>query len=103
MTSTGMARRVRASVTKLQENRARSHVGVFVGNILLGGIFHAAVLVIEALGCGWCSACRRSSIWPAAAVIALGAFFGITFVTLALKAGMPPWTLLPAVSLSPAL
>ncbi len=48
-------------------------------------------------GCSLCSACRRSSIWPADPSTALGAYFGITAVGLAIKLGMPPLLFFPVL------
>ena len=69
-------------------------MGAF-GNILLGGIFHAAVLFLVAAGLQLVFGVQKIVNLACGSFYALGAYFGITFVTLALKAGMPTWTLLP--------
>src|SRR4026209_3062434 len=69
-------------------------VAAFV-NILLGGIFHAAVLFLVAAGLQLVFGVQKIVNLACGSFYALGAYFGITFVTLALKAGMPAWTLLP--------
>src|SRR5215207_9313484 len=65
------------------------------GNILLGGIFHAAVLFLVAAGLQLVFGVQKIVNLACGSFYALGAYFGITFVSLALKAGMPAWTLLP--------
>ena len=60
------------------------------GNILLGGIFHAAVLFLVAAGLQLVFGVQKIVNLACGSFYALGAYFGITFVTLALKAGMPP-------------
>jgi len=64
-------------------------------NLLLGGIFHAAVLFLVAAGLQLVFGVQKIVNLACGSFYALGAYFGITFVTLALKAGMPAWTLLP--------
>ncbi len=61
-------------------------------NILLGGIFHAAVLFLVAAGLQLVFGVQKIVNLACGSFYALGAYFGITFVSLALKAGMPPWT-----------
>src|SRR5438876_3687840 len=65
------------------------------GNILLGGIFHAAVLFLVAAGLQLVFGVQKIVNLACGSFYALGAYFGITFVSLALKAGAPSWTLLP--------
>ena len=57
------------------------------GNILLGGIFHAAVLFLVAAGLQLVFGVQKIVNLACGSFYALGAYFGITFVTLALKAG----------------
>ena len=73
------------------------------GNILLGGIFHAAVLFLVAAGLQLVFGVQKIVNLACGSFYALGAFFGITFVTLALKAGMPQWTLLPLLLVAGAV
>jgi branched-chain amino acid transport system permease protein len=73
------------------------------GNILLGGIFHAAVLFLVAAGLQLVFGVQKIVNLACGSFYALGAYFGITFVTLALKAGMPQWTLLPLLLVAGAL
>ena len=73
------------------------------GNILLGGIFHAAVLFLVAAGLQLVFGVQKIVNLACGSFYALGAYFGITFVTLALKAGLPQWTLLPLLLVAGAL
>src|SRR3954447_21562272 len=73
------------------------------GNVLLGGIFHAAVLFLVAAGLQLVFGVQKIVNLACGSFYALGAYFGITFVTLALKAGMPTWTLLPLLLIAGAL
>ena len=73
------------------------------GNILLGGIFHAAVLFLVAAGLQLVFGVQKIVNLACGSFYALGAYFGITFVTLALKAGMPQWTLLPLLLVAGAV
>src|SRR6478752_4427356 len=64
-------------------------------NILLGGIFHAAVLFLVAAGLQLVFGVQKIVNLACGSFYALGAYFGITLVTWALGAGMPGWLLLP--------
>ena len=59
------------------------------GNILLGGIFHAAVLFLVAAGLQLVFGVQKIVNLACGSFYALGAYFGITLVNLALKAGLP--------------
>jgi branched-chain amino acid transport system permease protein len=74
-----------------------------LGNVLLGGIFHAAVLFLVAAGLQLVFGVQKIVNLACGSFYALGAYFGITFVTFALKAGMPAWTLLPLLLIAGAL
>src|ERR1043165_705048 len=63
-------------------------------NILIGGVFHAAVLFLVAAGLQLVFGVQKIVNLACGSFYALGAYFGITFVTLGLKAGMPKWLLL---------
>jgi branched-chain amino acid transport system permease protein len=67
------------------------------GNLLLGGIFHAAVLFLVAAGLQLVFGVQKIVNLACGSFYALGAYFGITLVTLGLKAGMPHWMLLPTL------
>lgn len=66
-----------------------------IANVLLGGIFHAAVLFLVAAGLQLVFGVQKIVNLACGSFYALGAYFGITFVTLCLKAGLPSWMLLP--------
>ena len=69
-------------------------------NILLGGVFHAAVLFLVAAGLQLVFGVQKILNLACGSFYALGAYFGITFVAYASKYGMPAWTLLPALVFS---
>ena len=75
---------------------ARRHMSGFA-NILLGGIFHAAVLFLVAAGLQLVFGVQKIVNLACGSFYALGAYFGITFVNLALNAGLPAWLLLPVL------
>ena len=66
-----------------------------VGNVLVGGIFHAAVLFLVAAGLQLVFGVQKIVNLACGSFYALGAYFGITLVNLALKAGLPTAMLLP--------
>lgn len=66
-------------------------------NILLGGVFHAAVLFLVAAGLQLVFGVQKILNLACGSFYALGAYFGITFVGIALKFGLPAWALLPAL------
>ena len=74
-------------------------MGAFA-NILLGGVFHAAVLFLVAAGLQLVFGVQKILNLACGSFYALGAYFGITFVGLALQFGMPAWALLPALVLA---
>jgi branched-chain amino acid transport system permease protein len=64
-------------------------------NVVLGGIFHAAVLFLVAAGLQLVFGVQKIVNLACGSFYALGAYFGISFVNAALKAGAPPVLLLP--------
>jgi len=66
-------------------------------NIVIGGVFHAAVLFLVAAGLQLVFGVQKILNLACGSFYALGAYFGITFVGIALKLGMPAWALLPAL------
>src|SRR5436853_2073865 len=74
-----------------------------VANIVIGGVFHAAVLFLVAAGLQLVFGVQKIVNLACGSFYALGAYFGITFVTLAMNAGMPHWTLLPLLLVAGAL
>lgn len=67
------------------------------GNLLLGGLFHAAVLFLVAAGLQLVFGVQKIVNLACGSFYALGAYFGITLVTLAMNAGAPAWMLLPVL------
>lgn len=66
-------------------------------NILLGGVFHAAVLFLVAAGLQLVFGVQKVLNLACGSFYALGAYFGVTFIALMVKYGMPAWLLLPAL------
>jgi branched-chain amino acid transport system permease protein len=64
-------------------------------NVVFGGIFHAAVLFLVAAGLQLVFGVQKIVNLACGSFYALGAYFGITLVNAALKAGLPPALLLP--------
>jgi branched-chain amino acid transport system permease protein len=69
-------------------------------NILLGGVFHAAVLFLVAAGLQLVFGVQKILNLACGSFYALGAYFGVTFVGIAIALGMPAWALLPALVLA---
>jgi len=65
------------------------------GNLLIGGIFHAAVLFLVSAGLQLVFGVQKIVNLACGSFYALGAYFGITLVNAALNAGLPAWLLLP--------
>src|SRR4030088_2373964 len=65
------------------------------GNVLLGGIFHAAVLFLVAAGLQLVFGVQKILNLACGSFYALGAYFGITFVSYAAGLGLSPWLILP--------
>jgi branched-chain amino acid transport system permease protein len=69
-------------------------------NILLGGVFHAAVLFLVAAGLQLVFGVQKIVNLACGSFYALGAYFGITFVGWAAALGLPEWLLLPELLLA---
>src|SRR4249920_737160 len=67
------------------------------GNVLLGGIFHAAVLFLVAAGLQLVFGVQKIVNLACGSFYALGAYFGISAVNWAIAAGMPPQLFLPVL------
>ena len=67
------------------------------GNIVLGGVFHAAVLFLLAAGLQLVFGVQKIVNLACGSFYALGAYLGITLVMVALHAGAPAWALLPVL------
>jgi branched-chain amino acid transport system permease protein len=63
-------------------------------DIILSGLFHAAVLFLLAGGLQLVFGVQKIVNLACGAFYALGAYFGITLVSLAIKFGMPAYSLI---------
>ena len=68
-----------------------------VANILVGGVFHAAVLFLVAAGLQLVFGVQKIINLACGSFYALGAYFGITFIDYAAAAGASPWLILPGL------
>ena len=66
-------------------------------DVLIGGVFHAAVLFLVAAGLQLVFGVQKIVNLACGSFYALGAYFGISAVGWALKAGMPPLLFLPVL------
>jgi branched-chain amino acid transport system permease protein len=71
-----------------------------LANILVGGVFHAAVLFLVAAGLQLVFGVQKIVNLACGSFYALGAYFGITCVGLAAQLGLPGWLMLPVLLLS---
>ncbi|MGE5616433.1 MAG: branched-chain amino acid ABC transporter permease [Bacillota bacterium] len=66
-------------------------------DVLIGGVFHAAVLFLVAAGLQLVFGVQKIVNLACGSIYALGAFFGVTAVNWAIAAGMPPAFFLPVL------
>src|ERR1700682_3096566 len=66
-------------------------------NILLRGVFHAAVLFLVAAGLQLVFGVQKILNLACGSFYALGAYFGISFIGYAASLGLSPWLILPAL------
>jgi len=66
-------------------------------NILLGGVFHAAVLFLVAAGLQLVFGVQKILNLACGSFYALGAYFGISVVGFAASLGLSPWLILPTL------
>ena len=69
-------------------------------NILVGGVFHAAVLFLVAAGLQLVFGVQKIVNLACGSFYALGAYFGVTFLSTATGLGLSPWLILPGLILS---
>ena len=69
-------------------------------DILLGGVFHAAVLLLVAAGLQLVFGVQKIVNLACGSFYALGAYFGVTAATYAAGLGLLPWLLLPCLIVS---
>src|SRR5262245_43248325 len=70
---------------------------VAFANILVGGVFHAAVLFLVAAGLQLVFGVQKIVNLACGSFYALGAYFGITFIAYLTTLGLSPWLMLPAL------
>lgn len=76
---------------------------VAFANILVGGVFHAAVLFLVAAGLQLVFGVQKIVNLACGSFYALGAYFGVSFVGYASAAGLSPWLIMPALVVAGAL
>jgi branched-chain amino acid transport system permease protein len=69
-------------------------------NILIGGVFHAAVLFLVAAGLQLVFGVQKIVNLACGSFYALGAYFGVTFITYATQLGLPSWLIFPGLLLA---
>ena len=72
-------------------------------NIVIGGAFHAAVLFLVAAGLQLVFGVQKIVNLACGSFYALGAYFGITFISYAAEFGVSNWLILPGLVLSGVL
>jgi branched-chain amino acid transport system permease protein len=72
-------------------------------NILIGGVFHAAVLFLVASGLQLVFGVQKIINLACGSFYALGAYFGVTFIGYATQFGLTPWLIFPGLILAGAL
>jgi branched-chain amino acid transport system permease protein len=68
-----------------------------VANILIGGVFHAAVLFLVAAGLQLVFGVQKIVNLACGSFYALGAYFGVTFIGYATQLGLSPWLIFPGL------
>lgn len=66
-------------------------------NILVGGVFHAAVLFLVAAGLQLVFGVQKIINLACGSFYALGAYFGVTFIAYATQLGLTPWLIFPGL------
>src|SRR6476659_2291892 len=74
-----------------------------LANIVAGGVFHAAVLFLVAAGLQLVFGVQKIVNLACGSFYALGAYFGITFITYAHQFGVSDWLILPGLIISGVL
>jgi branched-chain amino acid transport system permease protein len=71
-----------------------------LANILLGGVFHAAVLFLVAAGLQLVFGVQKIVNLACGSFYALGAYFGVTCIGYATRIGVSPWLIFPALMIA---
>src|SRR5271165_564184 len=66
-------------------------------NILIGGVFHAAVLFLVAAGLQLVFGVQKIVNLACGSFYALGAYFGVTVIAYATQLGLPSWLIFPGL------
>src|SRR6266852_4735936 len=66
-------------------------------NIVIGGVFHAAVLFLVAAGLQLVFGVQKIVNLACGSFYALGAYFGVTFIGYATQLGLSPWLIFPGL------
>jgi len=69
-------------------------------DVLLGGVFHASVLFLVAAGLQLVFGVQKIVNLACGSFYALGAYFGVTFITTATSLGLSPWLIFPGLIVS---
>src|SRR5215471_7751177 len=69
-------------------------------NILAGGVFHAAVLFLVAAGLQLVFGVQKIVNLACGSFYALGAYFGVTFISYVTQLGISPWLIFPGLIVS---
>jgi branched-chain amino acid transport system permease protein len=70
---------------------------VAFANILVGGVFHAAVLFLVAAGLQLVFGVQKIVNLACGSFYALGAYFGVSFIGYISAAGLSPWLMMPGL------
>jgi len=70
---------------------------VAFANILVGGVFHAAVLFLGAAGLQLVFGVQKIVNLACGSFYALGAYFGVSFIGYVSAAGLSPWLMMPGL------
>jgi branched-chain amino acid transport system permease protein len=68
-----------------------------LANIVIGGVFHAAVLFLVAAGLQLVFGVQKIINLACGSFYALGAYFGVTFIACATGLGVSPWLIFPGL------
>src|SRR5438046_4278865 len=68
-----------------------------LANILVGGVFHAAVLFLVSAGLQLVFGVQKIVNLACGSFYALGAYFGVTFIGYATQLGLSAWLIFPAL------
>src|SRR5213079_179344 len=91
-----------SGLLEVDRDRADQPLTAFF-DILIGGVFHAAVLFLVAAGLQLVFGVQKIVNLACGSFYALGAYFGITFIGYAHQFGVSEWLILPGLVVSGVL